>query len=1029
MKIQLKRSNVLDGGAAKEPTPAQMEFGELAVNYNATDPSIFLKDADGNIIRVAGIGNIADDGQVELPSTINPPANPLPGNLWFNADDGRLYIYYDDGNTAQWVDASPDSWNASVVPDISGDDNQSGTLDDRYLKLGAGAGGQTVAAPEGVEFTGGVKVGVRDALDNIGIASGDGKQLKIYYKNVNESDAPFTGITINNNGRVDIGSNSQDASAYFQVPGRRKTNGSSAYSLKAQGSIENNTSTFWSFQSDDVISSGVNVNNFSHFAAYRQNTNPAGGTAANVYGVVIYDNIFKGTTRTAAFRGSLSDDSKSFNFYADGSAPSFLVGSTYIGGNTTRNTFDLWKSTLTEEQLETLEAGTLVAPANVSLPGDGSFARQWYYDQQDAETQAELTAGTLDYPEHLAAATFTDTFALGDNTNINLESNGVIYCDDRLDVFGNPISSTGVQLSGKVGRLRIARTGNGNIFEGYNGTDNTIRSYIKSEGAAYFADRVGIGTNNPQQALDVNGTVVASKYIADWDFATSGGGHYGYTANTTLNITAATNSKNIYPNSYKSTPTNNTDNLTYFAHFHAQSLTQNAGKKIVRQAAFHANNELTDKADENWGLWSGLDIGTEENFNIYAAGNAPNYFAGLVESAGGVKVTGGTSAGVGNGIKGGTGLIGLVANNDDAITIQKTSDRDLAALNTTLAAGVAFKIGGTTPFADIVGTRIQCEVKGPNTTLTAFDVNPQYTDGSNLTLSSLYQAVLTQDTSLVKLTTQKGFAINQGYNTAVATDNYAFYTALNANTDPSKNNYNFYAAGTAPNYFAGEVILGSIALSDTPVGAPRIFGSSNATLSSGNICAEFKALTNNQTGLIAFTASDGQRGGIQTGNGAGNGIIITGKGDNTTPFLVQDMDARDFQGNTDISNASATVKLLTPKAGGFIAHELQEHLPSAVTGTQDAEEAIGTLADYDGTVLETAVTEPSAEELTYTEDVEVDGVSTATVRTRTWSPTGTQPVYQGVDQTKLIPLLTKALQESLDKIDALEARLNAAGIA
>jgi len=121
LKIQLKRSNVLDGGAAKEPTSAQMEFGELAVNYNTADPAIFLKDEAGNIIRVAGIGNISDDGQVELPSTSNPPANPLPGNLWFNADDGRLYIYYNDGNTAQWVDASPDSDGSQVYTFTGGE--------------------------------------------------------------------------------------------------------------------------------------------------------------------------------------------------------------------------------------------------------------------------------------------------------------------------------------------------------------------------------------------------------------------------------------------------------------------------------------------------------------------------------------------------------------------------------------------------------------------------------------------------------------------------------------------------------------------------------------------------------------------------------------------------------------------------------------------------------------------------------------------------------------------------------------------
>ena len=49
MKIQLKRSNQLSGTTAKEPTADQMEYGELAVNYNEGDPAIFLKDSKGRI--------------------------------------------------------------------------------------------------------------------------------------------------------------------------------------------------------------------------------------------------------------------------------------------------------------------------------------------------------------------------------------------------------------------------------------------------------------------------------------------------------------------------------------------------------------------------------------------------------------------------------------------------------------------------------------------------------------------------------------------------------------------------------------------------------------------------------------------------------------------------------------------------------------------------------------------------------------------------------------------------------------------
>ena len=60
MKIQLKRSNQLQdygkGNEAKRPTKEQMEFGELAVNYNTADPAIFMEDSVGNIVRIAGAG-------------------------------------------------------------------------------------------------------------------------------------------------------------------------------------------------------------------------------------------------------------------------------------------------------------------------------------------------------------------------------------------------------------------------------------------------------------------------------------------------------------------------------------------------------------------------------------------------------------------------------------------------------------------------------------------------------------------------------------------------------------------------------------------------------------------------------------------------------------------------------------------------------------------------------------------------------------------------------------------------------------
>ncbi|AET72513.1 hypothetical protein SXGG_00013 [Synechococcus phage S-CBP42] len=62
---------------------------------------------------------------------------------------------------------------------------------------------------------------------------------------------------------------------------------------------------------------------------------------------------------------------------------------------------------------------------------------------------------------------------------------------------------------------------------------------------------------------------------------------------------------------------------------------------------------------------------------------------------------------------------------------------------------------------------------------------------------------------------------------------------------------------------------------------------------------------------------------------------------------------------------------------GFIAHEAQAVVPECVTGAKD--------------------------------EVDADG----------------NPVYQGIDQSKLVPLLTAALQEAMERIEVLEAKVNA----
>ena len=84
----------------------------------------------------------------------------------------------------------------------------------------------------------------------------------------------------------------------------------------------------------------------------------------------------------------------------------------------------------------------------------------------------------------------------------------------------------------------------------------------------------------------------------------------------------------------------------------------------------------------------------------------------------------------------------------------------------------------------------------------------------------------------------------------------------------------------------------------------------------------------------------------------------------------KELSSKDVSSNLDIQYIEVS------KVDGFYAHELAEVVPEAVTGEKDA-------LDWEG-----------------------------------------KPDYQAIDQAKIVPLLTAALQQAIDKIEALELRIN-----
>ena len=43
------------------------------------------------------------------------PGSPVVGQLWWNQDYGRLLVYYSDGTSSQWVDASPSDYTSGLA--------------------------------------------------------------------------------------------------------------------------------------------------------------------------------------------------------------------------------------------------------------------------------------------------------------------------------------------------------------------------------------------------------------------------------------------------------------------------------------------------------------------------------------------------------------------------------------------------------------------------------------------------------------------------------------------------------------------------------------------------------------------------------------------------------------------------------------------------------------------------------------------------------------------------------------------------
>ena len=101
-------------------------------NAAPSDGQALVWNASGSTWQPGTVSGGGGGGSSNVPTQDDAPSSPTDGDLWWESDTAKLKVYYDDGNTAQWVDASPagggGASNVSGLSDVSLTSPQDGDI-------------------------------------------------------------------------------------------------------------------------------------------------------------------------------------------------------------------------------------------------------------------------------------------------------------------------------------------------------------------------------------------------------------------------------------------------------------------------------------------------------------------------------------------------------------------------------------------------------------------------------------------------------------------------------------------------------------------------------------------------------------------------------------------------------------------------------------------------------------------------------------------------------------------------------------
>ena len=312
--------------------------------------------------------------------------------------------------------------------------------------------------------------------------------------------------------------------------------------------------------------------------------------------------------------------------------------------------------------------------------------------------------------------------------------------------------------------------------------------------------------------------------------------------------------------------------LSSLNHFSANQSTIGASSAVTNQIGFNVGSSLTG-ATNNYGFYGSIASGTNR-YNLYMAGTADNYLGG--------------SLGIGS--AGLTGVTLLISKN---------------------ITGAVFAFGTHNT------STIQSDV-----TSAAYGYSSQpSTQATSFTLPNLIHFIASQGTigAGSTVTNQYGFYANSPM--TGATNNYGFFGNIASGTG----RWNFYAAGTAQNYFAGNVGIATT----SPGSALDVKGTLRLSGSTSGYVGLAPAAAAGST-TYTLPSADGTSGQFLSTNGSGTLSWATG-GSGSSQWTTSGSDIFYNTGNVAVGSAPQTYSLGKALEVGFAGNGINGASQTQVT--------------------------------------------------------------------------------------------------